>query len=197
MSIENKFNDKILLTKKQLNKLKKRVLKEYYDNRRRYNMQDIKDLFSVTDVPQEIISKELSKIVKKDTYFSNQKLSKKTKQGNGLVSSIKRLMYAALISGLITGSFILALSSFEKMLAFDVCRERYDNKLIEYADTNKDGIISKKEEKGFQDNIAKTKNVVFTSVLDDIPFKRYPDYQNGYRVPPEEFTQWLEEYNLE
>ena len=64
----------------------------------------------------------------------------------------------------------------------------YENALIQYADTNKDGFISATERDAFDRDLLKDKNV--TLIVGQMP-----KYQNGDRVPRTTVTEWIKNYN--
>ncbi len=63
----------------------------------------------------------------------------------------------------------------------------YENALIKYADTNRDGIVSAVEKDAFCTDLLKDKGV---TLIDG----RMPKFLNGNEVPIETLTEWIEKY---
>ena len=66
-------------------------------------------------------------------------------------------------------------------------RRAYENALMIYADTNRDGLVSSSEQDAFDIDLLKDKNVTL------LPH-RMPQYKDGSEVPTSTVTQWIREY---
>ena len=189
MRLEEEFQD-LRLTKKELKELKKRVLDRFPDWNR-YNIKDVKELFKYSDVNKEVIAEEVRNIEKR------RKMPEIKKSGKKRLGEYEKVEIALRLASGASIVLILSTVSFCSVALYQARKEgkavykAYNNAVVQYADTNKDGVITTEEKKSLEYNILKGKMVDGNyPLLNAI-------YADGRAASGKEITKWIEEYKPE
>src|SRR3989344_7726373 len=100
------------------------------------------------------------------------------------MSLTSKIVAGVLGSGIGFGSYFVLIKPLTEGAEFN---RGYENALIQYADTNKDGFISAAERDAFDLDLLRVKN-------ESLICNRMPRYRNGDKVPMATVTEWIENY---
>lgn len=96
-------------------------------------------------------------------------------------------LFVAVGIGFLNANSLYSVTYKPKEMEFKA-KSLYESKLEQHGDTNSDGKLDFTERKEFNDNLVKGKKVIF------VPYD-VPRFLDGNEVPPEQFIEWLENYN--
>lgn len=173
MSLER---ETILLTRKQRKILQRRILHRYHDlGEREFTPAEREQIYSKsTGIPQQIVDEEIERIKLKPIKIRPRKI----RSGDDRIIDSKLLSLLALQAAVIIGCLVyvpIRDSRYQKT---------YTSQLVQYADTNEDGIVDKEEKDKFNYDLLKDKGVVYN----------YGEDLKQVAIPKNTLIKWLEEY---
>lgn len=196
MILEKKF-ERIKLTKKEFNKLTKKVLKEYHKDNSftppevgRVNLLEI-----YSNEEMEEIFTEYPEMIKLDDVL-NKNLKEMQKRKIDLKGDIKtwaKILAPIIVLGLILPFSIFSLKTFLTAES-EKFKKQYTKIIYQYGDDNGDKSINQRERKDFEKKFFMGKDVVINDLQRDMEGFPKPKYSNGQKVPIKDMIRWAEEY---